>query len=338
MCLIILREPNVTLDFEKFKTTVINNPDGWGISIPDGEGRLMTYRQVETDVDELYEYLHDDLKDSKFMLHLRFTTAGDTVLRNAHPFPILEKSKDGADLRMAHNGTLGQYKPAYNAPNKWESDTRVFTREYVRPLFKRLVLGRTLEEVLSDEFTDTLVDSQLTAASVATFIDGSGNTLLVNAKGNGGFVDEDGTYYSNKYSFDVDHRKPPVYGGNYWQGQQQQGGTNLVGKTQGTTGVTTSGTKTSTTEDFTDCNVEKFSDKYDLGMKDDLYLLSDEAIELLIDEEPEDAALLVKELLFKLYEAENKLEKATKAVARKSQLIKELEQNNLEIARHDEAA
>jgi len=214
----------------------------------------------------------------------------------------------------------------------------VFTREYVRPLFKRLVLGRTLEEVLSDEFTDTLVDSHLTAASVATFIDGSGNTLLVNAKGNGGFVDEDGTYYSNKYSFDVDHRKPPVYGGNYWQGQQQQRGTNLVGKTQGTTGVTTSGTKTSTTEDFTDCNVEKFSDKYDLGMKDDLYLLSDEAIELLIDEEPEDAALLVKELLFKLYEAENKLEKATKAVARKSQLIKELEQNNLEIARHDEAA
>lgn len=103
-----------------------------------------------------------------------------------------------------------------------------------------------------------------------------------------------------------------------------------MGKPQVTTGA---GGKTTTTQSgttgFTDCDVKKFTAKYDVGMKDDLYLLSDEAIEMLVDEEPEDAILLIKELLHDLYESDRKLDGATKALARKSKLIKELETNKI---------
>lgn len=338
MCVIVMREPNVTLDADKFKTLVMNNPHGWGISVPDGEGNLITVRDVaggDTNAEELYEWINDEFAKDKIMLHLRYTTAGDTILRNAHPFPILEKSADGVDLRMAHNGTLSAYEPKWNADNKWESDTRVFTRNFVRPLLKRLIIGRSSAEVLNDYFTEELLDTQLTAMSVITLLDGHGNSLIVNKDGNGGFTDEDGTYFSNKYSFDADHRKPKTY----TYGKTNYGGaSSTAGKPQPTQGTGTKSTTTTGGTGFTDCNVKKFTEEYDVGMLDDLFLLSDEAIELLVDEEPEDAVLLIKELLFKLYENDRKLSGATKALARKSKLIKELEQNNMEIARHDKAA
>lgn len=328
MCIILIREPNVTLDADNFKTLVMNNPHGWGISVPDGEGNLITVRDVaggDTNAEELYEWINDEFSKDKIMLHLRYTTAGDTILRNAHPFPVLEKGADGVDLRMAHNGTLTAYEPKWNADNKWESDTRVFTRNYVRPLFKRLILGRNSKDVLEDYFTHNILDTQLTAMSVITLLDGHGNSLIVNAEGNGGFTDEDGTYYSNKYSFDENHRKPKTYGyGN------TGGASSTMGKPQMTTG--TGGRATTTTggaTSHTDCDVKKFTAKYDVGMKDDLYLLSDEAIELLVDEEPEDAVLLIKELLHDLYESDRKLDGATKALRRKSALIKELEETRI---------
>ena len=319
MCIIIMREAGVELDADKFKTLVMNNPNGWGISVPDGEGNLLTFRQVEdedTDAEALYEYIHDEFKDDKIMLHLRYTTAGDTILRNAHPFPVLEREADGSDVRLAHNGTLTSYVPSANSTNKWESDTRVFTRNFVRPLLKRLALGRSPELILKDEFTKGLLDTQLTSMSVVTLIDGHGNTLLVNEKGNGGFTEDDGTYYSNKYSFDANHRKPYTVGK-----------TSASSTTPKTTGRTTMGTTTGT---FTDTNVEMFTTKYDIAMKDDLFLLSDEAIESLVDEEPEDAILLIKELLGRLYQTTGKLDRATRNLQRKSVLIADLEKTTKE--------
>lgn len=322
MCLIIQKPAGVTLDAAKFTTAVMNNPHGWGLSVPDGEGNLFTLRDVaggETEAEELYEYIHDEFKDDKVLIHLRYTTAGETILRNAHPFPILERSTDSVDLRMAHNGTLSSYEPRWNASNSWESDTRVFTRQLVRPLMKRLIQTGTSADVLADPFTHTILDNHLTTMSVLSFIDGHGNTLNVNADGNGGFTDDEGVWFSNSYSFDAEHRKPYKY-------------TNKAGAASSTTGkpqtTTTSGTKSSTTTTTTlgtDCDVKKFTAKYDIGMKDDLYLLSDEAIELLVDDEPEDAILLIKELLHDLYETDRKLEGATKALVRKSKLIKDLE-------------
>jgi len=323
MCIIIIREPNVELDYEKFKTAVDNNPHGWGISAPDGEGKLFTYREVDpvlnTNAEELYEYLLSEFKDSKFMLHLRYTTAGETVLRNAHPFPVLEKSTDGVDVRMAHNGTLFDYEPGYKDKNSWESDTRVFNRTFIRPLFKRLIRGMDSKDIMQDDFTQSLVGTQLTAMSVVTLLDGHGNTMLVNEAGNGGFTDADGTYFSNKYSFNVDHRKPKAAVTRY-PGVDSSS----TGKT-GTTATTTTSTSGHSgggkTTSFTNEVPKKFTELHDMTHMEDLFNLSDEAIEMVVEREPEEAVLLIKELLFNLYTVDKKHKNATRLLAARTKLL-----------------
>ena len=228
MCIIIQRDPGVEIDFEsRFKPAVINNPDGWGVSIPDGNGRLQTIKELvdKPDPEDLYRFVQEELIEDKVMLHLRYTTAGDTSMRNLHPFPVLEYSKDGVDLRMAHNGTIHKYKHAINSEMKWESDTRNFVRTFVRPLFKRLIRGWDTEEILSDPFVYNLLDEILPAMSVLSFIDGYGNTLQVNPKGNGGDYEEEGKlWYSNKYSFNPKHRVPAT--SNYNNGSVYRNGSN----------------------------------------------------------------------------------------------------------------
>jgi len=321
MCLIILREPNVTLDKVKFDIAVLNNPDGWGISIPDMEGQLSTFKEITTDKDELYDLIHGEFKADKIMIHLRYTTVGDTVIRNAHPFPVLELGSDGVDMRACHNGTLPRWSPPATGEGKWESDTRRFVRGYVRPLMKRLIKGHSSEDILSDPFVDQMLDGQLTAMSVLTLLDGFGNFSVVNGTGNGGFTDDDGTYYSNKYSFDPLHRvATPKYGGTY-----------QMGKTYGTTGSTSrpnTGATHSTTKTgagYTDQSTESFMKKYELDDVSDLHLMSDDTLQALCEDEPEDAALLIKQLLFLHYNAERAVNSLSLKGKLKDRKIKTLE-------------
>jgi len=322
MCLIVLRQPNVILSKSDFEVTVKNNPDGWGLSVPDGEGTLLTQRVITTDWEELYDLLHTEFKSDKLMLHLRYTTAGDTVIRNSHPFPVLEKEADGVDLRVAHNGTLYKYSPGFKDENQWESDTRVFVREYIRPLFKRMSKGHTSEDMLTDPFIHRLLDGELTAASVLTFIDGHGNTMIVNEEGNGGFTNEDGTYFSNKYSFDPTHRQVKGYSGgsNYNMGKFQDTQTNQ------TTSTGSNGCKSTTPSKlFTDCNTPTFSSVFEITDDEELFFISDESIDSLVKDDPENAVLLIKELMFKFYTANDKLSRATRTLQHKAKVIKDLE-------------
>lgn len=309
MCLIIQRPANAPLDFEKFKTAVQNNPHGYGLSVPDGEGKLLTIRDHKTpDIDSLYKFVTEEFKEQKVMLHLRYTTVGKTILRNAHPFPVLEKSTDGVDLRMAHNGTLYSWKG-----NTDESDTRRFVKGFVRPLFKRLIKGRTSTELLSDPFVHWLLDDKLTQLSVITFIDGLGNTLEVNAKGNGGFYDDNGVYYSNTYSFNEDHRKPKnsvVKYGQYWSDDGEYVGQGSSYQTQQKkTETTTQEKPKARIVHAEDTQVTKFSEKYEI-QPEYFSLMSDDFIEDLVANDGDGAVLLIKELLYELQMAEYEAEDA----------------------------
>lgn len=294
MCLIIQRPANKVLDFEKFKTAVENNPDGYGISVANGNGELLTARDYrKPNVDQLYRFVQEELKDKQILLHLRYTTVGKTNLRNAHPFPVLELGEDGADVRMAHNGTLTAYKG-----NTDESDSRRFVRGFVRPLFKRLVKGHTVEEILKDPFTEFLLESQINSTSVLCFMDGDGNTLNVNAKGNGGFF-EDGVFYSNEYSFDPKHRLPISYYTGYdsdWNYYK--------GSSSSTSNVIPHVNK----EHAKDTMTQRFSEKYQLTRFDEVLSLDDTTIEELVTSHPGDAKLLIKELLDEYYQLNRKLE------------------------------
>lgn len=285
MCLIIKRDPDFEIPFEKFKSAVTVNPDGYGLSFPE-DGKLVTVRSPDKpDPEKLYRFVNEDLKDRDLLVHLRFTTAGATNLRNAHPFPILEKTTDGVDLRMAHNGTLHKWKVK---ADKEESDTRAFVKGFVRPLFKRLAKGLSPEELLTDQFTKELLEDQLTTASVLTFLDSEGNSLICNPTGNGGKQD-DGWYYSNTYSFKENHRQPKTGTTNY---TPPSGGTSNTGGTSTKIYPEYSSVSRST-------NIFKFSKMYNIH-PDQLVQMSDESITMAA-QNPSTAELLIKELIFELH-------------------------------------
>lgn len=335
MCLIITRDPNIELDKESFLTACKINPNGWGLSVPDYAGKLHTYKSVETDAEDLYEFLNTELINDHILLHLRYTTAGDTILRNAHPFPILEEKTDGVDVRMAHNGTLHKYKPSLNSNNRWESDTRVFARTYVRPLMKRLIRGVNSWDLFEDEFVQDLIDNELTGSSVLAFMDGFGNIMHVNALGNGGKFEE-GYWVSNKYSFDPKHREPQrVYGG---AGNGWKSGRIWNYQTQSwedpkptNNNITRLGQKY-----MEDTMTKKFTEKWDIK-ESDLLELDDEFIDELIAESDDDTGLLLKELLYLYYHArkenaglQGSLKKVTKE---RDALTQEVKEKNKQIER-----
>lgn len=211
MCIIIYRPANTIIPFADFESCVLNNPDGYGFSVPKGDGSsLLTLRSKEAaDPENLYRLIQEEFEEVPLMLHLRYNTAGDTNLRNAHPFPILEKKTHGEDLRMAHNGTITKWRDAAGR-SKWESDTRFFTRGFVRPLFERMTRSDWASDVLKDNWVKGLIQDQIPKTSVLTFIDADGVFHGINEEGNGGFW-RGGVYYSNKYSLRANHRTTKTY-------------------------------------------------------------------------------------------------------------------------------
>lgn len=291
MCLIIQRDPNFEIPYDKFKSALTVNPDGYGLSFPDSNGKLITLRNpVSPDPEKLYRMVNEELLDKNLLIHLRFTTVGETVMRNAHPFPILERKRDGIDLRMAHNGTLFDYK---SKAAKGESDTRAFVRTYVRPLFKRMSKAMDPAELLSDPFIKELLEDKLSKSSVLTFLDGNGQSLICNETGNGGKQDK-GWYYSNTYSFNVTHREP-VSKIKYYSGSSYSGPKQVESKALPKPEPKATDSVAYLCRGFA---TEKFSDKYDMDTTSRLTKLSDQTINKAI--QIGDASILIKELIYEL--------------------------------------
>lgn len=330
MCLIIQRDPGFEIPFDKFSSAVKVNPDGFGLSYPDN-GKLITLRDHnKPDAEKLYRLVNEELIDHPLLIHLRYTTAGETILRNSHPFPILEKEKDGVDLRMAHNGTLSKYKPLATEKSS-ESDTRRFVKEFVRPLFKRLAKGMEPEELLNDPFTKKLLEDQLNASSVLSFIDSEGHTLQCNATGNGGSQDE-GWYYSNTYSFKEDHRTQVRKYSSGWTSYSygsvvkptKYNSPKQTTKTSGTTpkvdqGITKGVTRLSKSFDCT-----LFSDAYRVINPMQLTRLSDLTINKVISQGK--GQMLIKELIFHLQQKDDEVRKLDRASKKLESDIKSLKE------------
>lgn len=220
MCVIIELQAFTPIDKQNIETAILNNPDGYGIVAPNMDGTCEMIKGLDCDADSIMTLL-DEFNQSPVMLHLRYNTAGATNRRNLHPFPILEFEKDGVDLWMAHNGTLTDWEHPYRSTDDyaaWESDTRNFVRNFVRPLFKRLIKGMDIEDILSDPWVYEVLERELTAKSVLSFMDGFGNSLQVNPLGNGGSY-TGGVWVSNTYSFNPEHRKP--YKPTTWDKERQ---------------------------------------------------------------------------------------------------------------------
>lgn len=333
MCLILERQPNTPLDKEAFFTAIFNNPDGYGLVVPEGDGQCVVIKELDFKDDDLWALINEEFYEDTIMVHLRYTTAGETSYRNLHPFPILEYRTDGVDLWMAHNGTLSDWRPGAKDRNAWESDTRNFVRNFVRPLFKRLIKGMEIEDILTDPFVYSLLDGQLSVFSVLSFIDGFGNTLQVNPTGNGGGY-EKGLWFSNDYSFDPLHRTPKYSAkGSAYRGTSYPDYSNDTGwwhdptkDIDNNTGTTVMAPTKASGKHAEDTMQASYTTKRHLD-PDAIFGISDETMNDLTQHAPEVLEEICKEALFRAWQAEQELiivrEKKDKAEKMIAELKKE---------------
>ena len=213
MCQYFWKPAGVTIDEEKLRNSVVNNPHGWGLLYRD-EPSSNGYNPFEfmmcddpakdTDPDEIVKLMNDKLKDKDVFLHLRWVTAGDRTVDNIHPFSILERGKK--QLFLMHNGTMTDFKPNVSDTR---SDTRIFTDTVMTPMAEVMKnpfswdswkhVSQVLHKLIGSWSRVMLISS---AESVP---------LLLNYDNHHFENDPDGNFLwlsSNDYSFDPDHRKP----------------------------------------------------------------------------------------------------------------------------------
>lgn len=199
MCLILVREPEVTLDYDKIKNACLNNPDGWGYVIPD-RGKLEVRRFFSSkgnDPDEVYDVLDTHL-DKRVFLHLRFCTAGDRNKANVHPFPVLQQRKHGMQAWLMHNGTVSEYKQSKM------SDTFHFTSEVVSPLLQRVMSYTGKKGAITDPFVGQVIKKFAGGWSKFVLIDQYGGYQIIGDSDASGEME--GYWASNDYSFRPSYR------------------------------------------------------------------------------------------------------------------------------------
>jgi predicted glutamine amidotransferase len=203
MCVIIVREPGVSIPEDKIVSACKVNPHGWGIvAVQNGKlSKFHQYKEGGNDPDMVLEALRH-ARDHKVLLHLRYVTAGDKDIKNCHPFMVLEEEKHGLDVAFAHNGTLYSYR---DPVTDGFSDTAHFVQRFLRPLMERTILFSGKQDLLKDPFLEEMLKKECTASSVFTMMDGFGNVTYMN-KQHG--QEHDGWWASNSYSFKDDHREP----------------------------------------------------------------------------------------------------------------------------------
>jgi hypothetical protein len=200
MCVIIYRQPNTTIDFEKLRSACTVNPDGMGlISIDRGKLELRKHFTGKGNSPETLQKFFEDTKDLHVYAHLRYRTKGATDKENVHPFGVLKKAKHGVDLQFMHNGTLSDY-----GTNSM-CDSKHFVKSFLSPLSERLL--KTFDapgDLLHDPVYKAILEKYAGRSGVFLLADNLGNHQIINYNEGKEF---DGWWASNEYSFNRFHRE-----------------------------------------------------------------------------------------------------------------------------------
>lgn len=326
MCVIIHRKPGVTIPFDKLKSACIVNADGMGLVAID-RGKLELRKIFEksgNDPDTLSKFL-EQAKDLHVYVHLRFRTKGATDKDNVHPFGILKSKLHGVDVQFMHNGTLSDF-----GTDK-DCDSKHFAKSFLRPLSETFLKANGPENLLHDKTYCTILEKYAGRGSVFLLADNLGNHRIVNYDNGKEF---DGWWASNEYSFNRYHREKddgPSYGGRYnwstpnwkddkyWERSAVQTETKKVvplpaQNTGGTprppfnddipfdTAEEVKEVAKKPTVNPTLPKRERFIDVAELSHLSDVCQLSYEQIKDLVDDYPEEAAMLIRDLVKELYD------------------------------------
>lgn len=134
MCIIIASPNGVGAIPERhLETSYDRNPDGAGFMW--SEDSKLYLRKGYFDYRCLSRALQSVNPTAPVVVHMRIATSGHIDTGNCHPFALGVDSTTGLSSGVAHNGVL-QYRTKPGA-----SDTRCFTRDILRPLYKTGALG-----------------------------------------------------------------------------------------------------------------------------------------------------------------------------------------------------
>jgi hypothetical protein len=132
MCVIIRVPAQKVFPFEALSNAMQNNPHGVGIVYSDKNNiRVERHLLEKVDPDFVMKLLEKEAEGDRF-LHLRNRTRGAIDKDNLHPFPVINDNKNA--VYMMHNGTFHDVGTIQHD----ESDSKVFARNILAPILKRL--------------------------------------------------------------------------------------------------------------------------------------------------------------------------------------------------------
>jgi predicted glutamine amidotransferase len=177
MCIAILNA-GAKVSFEDFKTSLENNPDGFGMAWIEDK-TIKVFRSLSLNAKTLYKKYSAiyDKTSQPIMLHFRIGTSGLNDLSNCHPFYI------NKELIFCHNGVIqgmGTVK---------KSDTREFNDIYLKHIRK--------DDLLHNHAIKDLIEQRI-KGSKFILLDNLGNYVIYNE--GLGHWSNDNNWYSN-YSY-----------------------------------------------------------------------------------------------------------------------------------------
>ena len=129
MCLIVVDANTDGVSEDLILAAHQNNPDGFGIMMPTGNGKIHVHKSLVNSGEEC-KNIYDKYLDGPIALHFRFNTHGDTSKAQCHPFQILNFNEHGRDVWIMHNG------PHIDVPmmDDKKSDTWHFVEHILKPI------------------------------------------------------------------------------------------------------------------------------------------------------------------------------------------------------------
>lgn len=181
MCVIFHFAAGAMMPREAFNNAVHNNPDGWGLILKDGNGKLQVLRgcpEGGNDPDTLWKLIEDS-KDIERFLHVRHATKGAVNVENTHPFPVYVT--DTREVYFMHNGSLpnfgssgytnyGSNYSQSGVKNEGKSDTLDFCEKILEPALQYVVGENGRADYHNKMFQDLILQKNWGGNSKGLFI------------------------------------------------------------------------------------------------------------------------------------------------------------------------
>jgi hypothetical protein len=171
-----------------------------GLAVVDrGKMELRKYFDPKGNDPEVVAKFLEDAKKQDVYIHLRYRTRGARDKENVHPFGILKNAKHGIDIQFMHNGTLTDFG------NATDCDSKDFVKSILTPVSERFIKSIDPGQLLHDPVYTAILDKYAGKGSVFLLFDNLGNHRIVNYDNGKDFT---GWWASNEYSFNRSHRSP----------------------------------------------------------------------------------------------------------------------------------